>query len=281
MKTMIRLAAPAFLALAFAQGADAANEVLRLKSFVVSPGEAAQQSTVTFSGVVEVVCQDTSGDGGCSGSVTSNLTEPLPDGACVDTSGDGGCADAPSAAAVTCQEAGKVWVYVTSFNGRTISDRSGACASTSGAFSGKMPTLSHATRTRIDAYASLTPLNALPAADPENADAHTWFMSSYTVSAPVAVAIQSLSCMPQALPGGAQATATVTMTKAIGTAQTIDLSGSSAYTTTPKTLTIPANATKASFTITAGRPPADATASLKAADKTSSQTCTIKILKVG
>ncbi len=281
MNTMTRLAAPALIALAFVQGADAANDYLHVKSFVVSPSEAAQQSTVRFSGNVEVVCLDTSGDGGCSGTIASDPNEPLAGAVCLDTSGDGGCAEPPSLGAVKCREAGQVWVYVTSFKGRLVSDSTGACATSTGEFAGTMPTLSAATRTRVDTYASLAPLNAVPASDSDNPEAQTWFATSYHVSAPLAVAIQSLSCMPPALPAGAQATATVTMTRAMKTAQTIELSGSSAYTSTPKTLTIPANATTASFKITAGRPPADATASLKAADKTSSQTCTIKILKGG
>lgn len=160
-----------------------------------------------------------------------------------------------------------------------FSDATGACATPLGAFGGTMPALSAATKTRVDTYASLTPLNAPPVADPQGTAPQTWAMASFSVMPQAAVAIQSLNCNPNVLPAGGIANAMVTMTRAINTVQTIELSGSSAYTSTPKTLTIPANATTASFKITAGKAPADATASLKAADKTSSQTCTIKILK--
>ena len=128
MNTMTRLAAPALIALFFAQGAVAAD--LRVASFTVRPDEADQKATVTFKGTVGVVCPNDAGGSACSsGAIAPDPDAPAP-GTCLDTSGDGGCSSPPPEV-LNCYSAGKVWVYVTGFEGtgKAPSLYTGACAS--------------------------------------------------------------------------------------------------------------------------------------------------------
>jgi Concanavalin A-like lectin/glucanases superfamily/Bacterial Ig domain len=96
------------------------------------------------------------------------------------------------------------------------------------------------------------------------------FSASLTLQAPVL--LSGLSCSPTALASGATAVCTVALNQAAPGATVVSLSDNSALLTTPASVTVAANGTSATFSVTAGTVTANATAVITATLGSSSTT---------